>query len=292
MPFKIVGSPAATRPFCNFQVTSEDYFQTAGIGLVRGRDFNLADAAGAPRVVIVNETLAHQYFPTADPLGRHIITDFEGNNEREIVGVIRDTHDRGLGAKSTATLYVPFQQFTLGYGGVVARTSPPPESVIPEIRRRLAQVDPTVPLRNLTTIESRLRQTLDAPRFYTIMAVACALMAVLFVTLGLYGVISYAVSRRTSEIGIRMALGAPREKILRGVLWQGLQIAAVGVVLGVALSLAGTRLLSTLLFEIKPIDPATLAIAAALVVVVTLAASYFPARRASLVHPMLALRQD
>jgi putative ABC transport system permease protein len=124
------------------------------------------------------------------------------------------------------------------------------------------------------------------------MAVACALMAVLFVTLGLYGVISYAVSRRTSEIGIRMALGAPREKILRGVLWQGLQIAAVGVVLGVALSLAGTRLLSTLLFEIKPIDPATLAIAAALVVVVTLAASYFPARRASLVHPMLALRQD
>ncbi|HEV3202631.1 MAG TPA: ABC transporter permease, partial [Bryobacteraceae bacterium] len=155
MPFKIVGSPAATRPFCNFQVTSEDYFQTAGIGLVRGRDFNLADAAGAPRVVIVNETLAHQYFPTADPLGRHIITDWEGRNDREIVGVIRDTHDRGLGAKATATIYVPYQQFALGYGGVVARTNAPPESVIPEIRRRLALVDPTVPLRNLTTIEQR-----------------------------------------------------------------------------------------------------------------------------------------
>ena len=292
MPFTIAGSPAATRPFCNFQVTSEDYFQTAGIGLARGRDFNLADAAGAPRVVIINETLAHQYFPGADPLGRHITMMWEGRNDREVVGVIRDIHDRGLGAKSTATVYVPYQQFALGYGGVVARTNAPPESVIPEIRRRLALVDPTIPLRNLTTIESRLHETLDAPRFYTIMAVACALMAVLFVTLGLYGVISYAVSRRTSEIGIRMALGAPRETILRGILWQGLQMAAIGVVLGVALSIAGTRLLASLLFEIKPIDPATLAIAAALVVVVTLAASYLPARRASLVHPMHALRQD
>jgi putative ABC transport system permease protein len=290
--FTIVGAPAATRPVCNFQVTSEDYFQAAGIGLTRGRDFNLADKSGAPRVAIINETLARQYFPGADPLGRHINIMWEGKNDREIVGVIRDIHDRGLGAKSSATLYVPYQQFTLGYGGVVARTSAPPESVIPEIRRRLALVDPTVPLRNLTTIESRLRKTLDAPRFCTIMAVACALMAVLFVTLGLYGVISYAVSRRTSEIGIRMALGAPRERILRGVLWQGLQMAAIGVVLGIALSLAATRLLSTLLFEIKPIDPTTLAIAAALVVVVTLAASYLPARRASLVHPMLALRQD
>src|SRR5207248_6971772 len=136
--------------------------------------------------------------------------------------------------------------------------------VMPEIRRRIALADATIPIRSFTTIDSRLRRTLDAPRFYTIMSLTCALMAVLFVTLGLYGVISYAVSRRTAEIGIRMALGAPRDSILRDVLWQGLRMAALGVAIGVGLSLVATRLLTTLLFEIKPIDPATLAIAAAL----------------------------
>ena len=174
----------------------------------------------------------------------------------------------------------------------MARIHAAPESILPEIRRRVALVDPNVALTQLTTIEARLRKTLDAPRFYTIMAVACAVMAVLFVTFGLYGVISYAVSRRTSEIGIRMALGARREKILRGVLWQGLELSAIGVAIGIALSLGATRLLSTLLFEVKPIDPASLAIAAALVVAVTIAASYIPARRASNVHPMTALRHE
>jgi putative ABC transport system permease protein len=292
MPFSIIGNTARTSPFCNFQVTSEDYFETAGIGLVRGRDFTLADHSTAPRVAVVNETLARQYFPQGDAIGRHIAISWEGTSQREIVGIIRDTHDRGLNAKPVATLYVPFRQFTLGYGGVVARTRVAPESVLPEIRRRIALAEPSVPLRNVMTIDSRLRRTLDSPRFYTVLAASCALMAVLFVTLGLYGVISYAVSRRTSEIGIRMALGAPARQILRSVLWQGLQMAAAGVVLGVALSLAATRLLTSLLFEVKPIDPATLAIAASLVMVVTLAASYIPARRASLVHPMVALRQD
>ena len=196
--------------------------------------------AGAPFVAIINDTLARQYFPNGDPLGRRITTMFDGSNAREIIGVIHDIHDRGLNAKPVATVYVPYGQFTLGYGGVVARAAGSPESIIPEIRRRMALVDPTVPLKNLTTIKARLRRTLDAPRFYTILAVACAVMAVLFVTLGLYGVISYGVSRRTSEIGIRMALGAPRESILRGVLGQGLAMAAAGVALGIAISLAGT----------------------------------------------------
>ena len=292
IPFSIVGANAASHPFCNFQVTSEDYFETAGIALTRGRDFSSADAAGAPRVAIVNETLARQYFPQADPLGRHILTMWDGQNDREIVGVIRDVHDRGLNAKPVPTVYVPYGQFALAYGGVVVRAKASPESIIPEIRRRVMLVDPTIALKGFLTIDARLRSTLDAPRFYTTMAVACALMAVLFVTLGLYGVISYAVSRRTAEIGIRMALGAPRQTILRGVLWQGLQMAGIGILAGIALSLAATRLLATLLFEVKPVDPATLVLAAGLVVVVTLAASYFPARRASLVHPMAALRQE
>jgi len=292
IPFSIPGSSTTAQPFCNLQVTSDDYFSTAGIAFSRGRDFSRADTSGAPRVAIVNETLAHQYFPAGDALGKSINVSWEGSNSREIVGIIGDIHDRGLNAKPVAALYVPYGQFALGYGGVVARTSAPPESVIPELRRCLALAAPDVPLRSVGTIGARLRRTLDAPRFYTMMAAACAAMAVLFVTLGLYGVISYAVSRRTAEIGIRMALGAPSEAIRRGVLLQGLRMAAIGVVMGIALSLAATRLLRTLLFEIKPIDPPTLAISASLVVLVTLAASYFPARRASLVHPMVSLRHD
>src|SRR5262249_45283232 len=151
----------------NFQVTSEDYFQTAGIAFSHGRDFSSADARSAHAVAIVNETFARQFFPNEDPLGRRIVTAFDGTLAREIVGVIRDTRDRGLSAKSVPTIYVPYRQFVLAYGGVVARTSGPPEMAIPEIRRRIAGAEPTVPLRSFTTIESRIRQTLDAPRFYT-----------------------------------------------------------------------------------------------------------------------------
>src|SRR5262249_50879574 len=144
IPFSIPGSAASERPFCNFQITSEDYFQTAGIVLSRGRDFTRADASEAPRVAIINETLARQYFPNGDPLGQRIAIMWEGSNTREIVGIIRDIHDRGLPAKSVATVYVPYGQFALAYGGVVARTSASPESVIPEIRKQVALADPTV----------------------------------------------------------------------------------------------------------------------------------------------------
>ena len=292
IPITIAGAPTTSQLISNFQVTSEDYFSSAGISLARGRDFSIADAANAPRVAVINETLARRYFPGIDPVGRHIAVMWEGTNQREIVGVIRDTHDRGLGAKPFPTIYVPYRQFALAYGGVVARTSVAPESLFQEIRRRVTQVDPMTALTHLSSVEARLYKTLDTPRFYTMIAGACALMAVLFVTLGLYGVISYGASQRTREIGIRVALGAERREILRGIVWQGLQMAAIGIIGGIAISLASTRLLRSLLFEIQPIDPATLSAAAALIVIVTLAASFIPARRASRVDPIVALRHD
>ena len=292
LPFSLPGWAPARRAFSNVQVTSEEYFETAGIALSRGRTFTAGDGAAAPAVAIINEALARQYYPDVDPLGRRIAMGFDDGRKREIVGVIADIRDRGLSVKSVATVYVPYRQFTLAYGGIVARVAARPEAVIPEIRRRIAKVDPTVPLRNFATLDGRVRQTLDAPRFYTIMAAACAMMAVLFVTLGLYGVISHAVSRRTSEIGIRMALGAERKTILRAIMAQALGIAGAGVAIGIALSLASARLLETLLFEVKPADPTALAGAAVVVVLVTLPASYFPARRASLVQPIEALRHE
>jgi len=296
MPFSIVGNdPQNKKPraFCNYQVTSEDYFQTVAVPILKGRDFTSADASGAPRVMIVNEAFARQYLGDTDPIGQRIVTPFDPTAApRQIVGVVRDSHDRGLNAKSIATSYVPYEQFAQAYGSIVLRTNLPPEIVFPELRARISKLDPNAALKNFTTISERIHKTLDEPRFYTLMAGACALMAVLFVTLGLYGVVSYSVARRTSEIGIRMALGAPRGRILKGVLWQGLQMAAIGIPIGLALSLATTRILTTLLFEIKPNDPVTLAVAALLVLIVTLAASYIPARRASRVDPMIALRYE
>jgi putative ABC transport system permease protein len=295
MGFSVVGSEDQTkksRNICNFQISSEQFFQTVGAPIVRGRDFTSADKTGALPVVIVNETMARQYLRGVDPIGQKITTSFEPESLRQIIGVVRDMHDRGLTAKAIATVYVPYEQIAQAYGAVALRTNLPPETIFPEIRRRVAQIDSTVALNHFTTIQARLYKTLDEPRFYTVMAGTCALMAVLFVTLGLYGVISFSVSRRTSEIGIRMALGAPHGAITRGVLWQGLQMAAIGVAVGLALSLATTRILTKLLYEIKPNDPLTLAAAAALVLIVTLAASYIPARRATRVDPLVALRYE
>jgi putative ABC transport system permease protein len=295
LPFSIVGAAQAPKSgmSCNFQVTSEDYFQTVGVPLVRGRDFTRADAGGAPPVLIVNESFARQFFGATGTLGERVVTEFdEKDAPREIVGIIRDTHDRGLSTKSIATAYVPYEQFTQAYGAIAVRTNVPPETIFPEIRRRMTQIDPTVPVKNFTTISARVHKTLDEPRFYALIAGACGLMAVLFVTLGLYGVVSYSVARRTAEIGIRMALGAPKQSILRDVLWQGLRMAGLGVAIGLALSLTAGPVLANLLFEIKPNDPATLAMAAGVVLAVTLAASYIPARRASRVDPMVALRYE
>ena len=295
MGLSVVGSEDQTkksRNICNFQISSEQFFQTVGAPIVRGRDFTSADKTGALPVVIVNEAMVREYLRGVDPIGQKIVTSLEPGAPRQIVGVVHDMHDRGLTAKAIATVYVPYEQIAQAYGAVALRTNLPPETIFPEIRRRVAQIDSTVALNHFTTIKARLYKTLDEPRFYTVMAGTCALMAVLFVTLGLYGVISFSVSRRTSEIGIRMALGAPHGAILRGVLWQGLQMAAVGVAIGLALSLAATRILTKLLFEIKPHDPLTLAAAVALVLIVTLAASYIPARRATRVDPLVALRYE
>jgi predicted permease len=296
IPFSIVGEDAQSskaQNVSNFQIISEDFFQTIGVPLVRGRDLTAADKEGSAPVMIVNETMAQQYFAGRDVLGKKVVTAFDSTDTpRQIVGIIHDMHDRGLKAKAIATVYIPYEQFAQAYGAIALRTNLPPETVFPEIRRRIAQIDSTVALNHFTTIKAHLYKTLDEPRFYTVMAGTCALMAVLFVTLGLYGVISFSVSRRTSEIGIRMALGAPRGAILRGVLWQGLQMAALGVIIGLALSLAATRVLTKLLYEIKPNDPLTLVCAAALVLIVTLGASYIPARRATRVDPLVALRYE
>jgi putative ABC transport system permease protein len=283
----------AEQPTANTMVSSVDYFATTGMTLLRGRDFNDGDDAQSRPVIIVNEALARKYYGNEDPVGRRIGTGFDGLKPvREIIGVVKDARDRGLGRDPFPTVYIPFTQFALAYGSIALRTQMTPDSLVPEIRRRFSRLNPDVPVSDFQTLDQRVYESLQEPRFYTLMAAACAFMAVLFVTLGLYGIVSYSVSRRTAEFGIRIAIGAQQTTIRRLVLMQGLRMAAVGVTLGVALSLSFTHLLSSLLFQVDPIDPVTLTAAVVLVVTVTLVASYMPALRASRVNPIVALRYE
>jgi putative ABC transport system permease protein len=297
MGLAIEGAPApehgAPPRVANTLITSVDYFATMRMPMVAGRDFDQRDNAEGRPVIVVNETFVRRYLPDGGAVGRRVGTGFDGMKPvREIIGVVKDSHDRGLAAPPIPTVYIPFVQFSLPYGSIALRSTVAPDGLVAVIRDRLHRLNPAVPLTDFATIDARLHQSLREPRFYTLMAVGCASMAVLFVTFGLYGLISYSVSRRTSELGIRMAVGAQRANILRMVLVQGLRMATAGVLLGLVLAAAFTRALGSLLFQVKPIDPATLAASAALVVIVTLAASYAPARRASRVNPITALRYE
>jgi putative ABC transport system permease protein len=285
--------PGAPPRVANTLVTSVDYFRTMQMPLAQGRDFTDADTETSPPVIIVNEAFARRYYPAGDALGRRVGTGFDRLKPvREIVGIVADTHDRGLAAAAIPTVYVAFRQFALPYGSIAVRTRVAMASLVPVIRDRLTRLNAAVPLTDFQRVSDRVRESLREPRFYTLLAATCALMSIGFVSFGLYGLVSYSVARRTPELGIRMAVGAGRASILGMVLLQGLRVSLTGVILGLAIAAASTRALRALLFQVQPIDPLTLAGAASAVVIVTLAASYAPAYRASRISPLAALRHE
>lgn len=187
---------------------------------------------------------------------------------------------------------MPIKQFSVPYGSIVLRTAVPPLTLAPEVRRQVAAVDPSVPLINFQTLDDRLRNSLNEPRFYTSIAVICAGMAVLFVGMGLYGIIAFAVSRRRAEFGVRMAIGAAPGAILRLVLRDGLMLTVTGLLIGLPLAVLLGRLLRSMLFQVGSLDPVTLLLAAGLVMLVTLLASAVPAIRATRVSPVVVLRVE
>ena len=296
MAVSIGGAPPLQKDdpprIANTLIASPGYLKTIGLGVIAGRDITEGDATGTPPVILVNAAFTKKYFPGRDAVGQHIGTGFDGGPVREIVGVIADAHDRGLNRAAIPTVYVPFQQFALGYGSIVVRTRISTAAVVPEIRRRLSRLDPSVPLTGFQSLDARIHDSLDEPRFYSLMATVCAAMAILFVTLGLYGLVSLSVARRVPEFGIRMAIGASGGRILATVLAQGLRMALLGSAIGVAAALASARVLRALPFVTEPMNVATVGAAAGLVIVVTLVASFVPARRASRVSPLAALRYD
>ncbi len=297
MGFSVEGAPppakGAPPNVANHLITSPGYFSTMEMSMAAGRDFAESDDEKGAPVIVVNEAFVRKYFADGRALGQRVGIAFGGGKPtREIVGVVRDVHDRGLGRKAYPTIYIPYRQFALPYGSMAVRASADPASIVPEIRRRLARLDPAIPLVNFERVADRIHASLDEPRFYTWLAAVCAGMAVLFVTLGLYGIVSFNVARRTSEFGVRMAIGASSGAILRLVLAQGVWMSGVGSAIGLALALASTRVLGSLPIPVKSLGVAAVASAVGLVAGVTLAASYIPARRASRVSPLAALRQD
>ena len=276
-----------------FTIVSPDYFRVLGIPLRSGRAFTGADVADSQRVVLINETLQRDFLSGQDPIGRRInIGSKQEPQWNTIVGVVGDVKYNGIADDVQPALYYPISQQPT-WGSLVIKTDvADPLSVTSAVRNEIKKIDPDVPLTNVATMDDRLSKSVAQPRFRTTLIALFAVVALVLACVGIYGVISYSVTLRTHEIGIRMALGAQRAHVLKMVIGQAIVLAIAGVALGLTGSYALTSLMSKLLFGVKPTDPATFLITAAILSFTALIASYLPARRATKIDPLEALRYE
>jgi putative ABC transport system permease protein len=266
-----------------------DYFRTMGIPLVRGREFNAQDRPGAPGVAIINEALAKRFWPGRDPIGRRLIV---GDAHLEVVGVVRTGKYRTLGEGPLPFLYRPVLQDYRPRCTLVVRAAGDPHNLLPEVRRTLQALDPNVVPIDLETMKEYMVLPLFPAHTAGLLLAAFGALALVLAVGGLYGVMCYAVSQRTHEIGVRVALGAERRDVLKLVVGHGMLLALAGIGLGLGGAFAVTRALSSLLYGISSTDPATFVSVPFVLAGVALAASYMPARRATKVDPMVALRYE
>jgi len=280
-------------PHGNIHSISPDYFTTLGIALLRGRFFTPQDRLKTEPVAIIDETLAHTYWPNEDPIGQHI--NFGGNSTWiEVVGLVKHAKTSSLEADNTeGYYYLPIAQSPANNASIVVRTpSSRPQSATESMQAAVRAVDANVPLYDLKTMEERVDSSLTGRRFLVVLLSIFAGLALLLAAVGLYGVISYSVRMRTRELGIRMALGAQRTDILRMILGTGMQLAAAGLVLGLIATFTAGRVLSSLLYHVSLLNPLTLFATAVLLTSTVLFACYVPARRAAALEPMRTLRED
>ncbi len=290
--FQIVDQVSSEKPSAQLRFIGNGYFRTLGIPLVAGRDFNPQDAPDSPPVMLINEAFAREHFHGENPLGKRLKLGWGGNGPKEIVGIVGNVRHRSLSDAARAEMYVPQAQFDNAGITLIVRTQTPPESLVNAIKQQVRELDPALPITDVKTLAAYRHEALALPRFTTMLLGIFAGLAVGLALVGLYGVMSYSVSQRTQEIGVRMALGAQAGDVLRMVVWQGLRLAGAGVLLGLAGALALTRLLQSLVYEISTNDPLTLTVVALLFAIVALGACYFPARRATKVDPLVALRYE
>jgi putative ABC transport system permease protein len=282
---------ADATPFIPVEGGNAEYFRTFGIPIVRGTDFSDADHDGAPAVAVVSEAVAQRLWPGQDAVGKHIrFNGLDSTLWRTVIGVAGDIRFRSL-RDATPTIYMPWRQ--MGTQGTVAiRTSGDLSAALGAMRRAVAELDPQVRIWRARSMDDLLAGPLAQPRLSTLLLSTFGLTALLLAAIGLYGVMASAVREQTRELGVRMALGASPERIRRDVLSGALAVGGAGALAGLAVAVVATRFLVTLLYGVSPVDPVTLLSVCGLLVVVTMVASYVPARRATRIDPALALRAD
>src|SRR5262245_45406184 len=293
----VEGQPALSfgqSPRINLGIITPQYFRTMEIPLLAGRAFNDADARDAPRVAIIDERLAREYWPNESPLGKRIRIGLpdSGNHWRAIVGVVGTVQHERLDAPTRKMVYVPSLQDPTGDQTLVVRSHMPLGSLIAAVKNVVKEMDPNLPITHVAMMREVIAESIWQPRLYAILFAVFAVVALTLAAVGIYGVMSYTVAARTHEIGIRMALGAERRHTLKLVVGQGMVLALGGVGIGVAGALLLTRLMRTLLFGVSATDPLTFAGVSLLLFGVALLACYLPARKAAQVDPLVALRRD
>lgn len=295
--FSIVGAAPpkpGTVQTADYVAVSPGYFHVLGIPLLHGRDFSSQDSFSASPVTVISESLARTYFPGQDPIGRQMAFSFPpaAAVSRQIVGIVADVHDSSLAKPPGPMMYVPFAQGPFWGAEVVVKSQLSTSAVAAAIRRDVAQIDKDLPVTDVSTLADLVDTTVAEPRFRTLLLGLFAALALLLAAAGIFGVISYSVSRRTQEIGIRIALGASPSNVLRLVFGESFQIILGGLAVGIPAALGVTHFLSTLLFGIRAVDPVTFLAVPLVLAAVALSASYIPMRRAMRVDPLVALRYE
>ena len=302
--FAIVGRPKpepGKQPQTMLYITSPDYLQAMGIRLVKGRFFNAQDTQGSPRVAVIDEAFARQQFPDQDALGQHLAGDGKDNPDAEIVGIVAHVKHFGLDAveRVQPQLYLPFNQAPDAMlpslaprMNLIIRTTADPLSLTAAVRREVQALDPNQPVYNVSTMEQTLDQSLVTQRLSMTLLAFLASLALILAAVGIYGVMSYTVTQRSHEIGIRMAIGAQPRDVFKMVIGRGMMLALIGVAFGLVGAFGLTRLMATMLYGVEPTDPATFVSIGILLIGVALVACYVPGRRATKVDPLVALRYE
>ena len=297
--FKVEGRPDAApgqEPTMEVRVATPTYFRTLGVPLTRGRLFTEADTAGTPRVVVLSEAAAKKFFPNEDPLGKRIDMGWTREDESraggEVVGIVGDVKELGLDEEFPPEIYLPMRQWPVGHMAIVARTAVPPLTLAGEVKQAVQELDANLPVNEIRTVEAVVAESIAQPRFYMLLLAAFAAVALVLAAIGIFGVMSYTVSQRTREIGIRMALGAQGGSVVSMVVRQAMVLASVGLIVGLLAAIALSRTITSLLFDMSPTDPVTFATVTGLLAGVAFLASYLPARRAASVDPIEALRAE
>jgi len=295
LSFTIEGRPPAgpnQEPSANHRVISPDYFKAMGIPLLRGRSFAPEDREKSPMVAIVDQKFVDRYFPDQDPIGKGLDIGNGTDGFYKIVGVVGSVLQDALDGKPSPTMYIPYTQDVFSSMWVVVRAKGEPTQLSAAARQAVRDIDSTLPAFAMTPLADVVSESIAQRRFSMLLIGVFGAIALVLAAVGLYGVVSYSVSQRTQEIGLRMAIGADRRDVLRLIVGGGMKLAVIGVVIGVAGALALSKVIATMLFELTPMDLVSYSGTVMVLLAVAMVACYVPARRAMRVDPIIALRAE